>query len=134
MDNGFDAALTKYYRETPPKLTTDKEAYFSVIAPFLHPKIRSSVLDVTTKRALNNRIQKMVESITGQVREQMNAYRDVSGMGLYFDGDVDNSPYDLLDDVRRIDDIFFRDAPAYGDYKNTSKQDASALITGQARQ
>lgn len=134
MDNGFDAALAKYYRETPPKLTTDEEAYFSVIGPFLHPKLRSAVLDVTTKRALNNRIKKMVESITGQVREQMNAYRDVSGMGLYFDGDVDNSPYDLLDDVRRIDDIFFRDAPAYGDYKNTSKQDANALITGQARQ
>ena len=55
-------------------------------------------------------------------------------MGLYFDGDTTNSPYDLLDDVRRIDQIFFRNSPAYGDYKNTSKNDVSALITGQVKQ
>jgi hypothetical protein len=55
-------------------------------------------------------------------------------MGLYYDGDLNNSPYDLLEDVRRIDAIFFREPPAYGDYKNTSKDDASALITGQAHQ
>ena len=53
----------------------------------------------------------MVASITSQVTQQMDAFRDVSGMGLYYDGDTDNSPYDLLDDIRRIDEIFFREAP-----------------------
>ena len=51
-------------------------------------------------------------------------------MGLYYDGDTDNSPYDLLDDIRRIDEIFFREAPEFGPYKNTRSEDASALITG----
>jgi len=76
----------------------------------------------------------MVDQITGQVKEQMDTFRDVSGMGLYYDGDTTNSPYDLLDDIRRIDEIFFREAPAFGSYKNTSKQDSSALITGQVKQ
>lgn len=51
-------------------------------------------------------------------------------MGLYYDGNTDNSPYDLLDDIRRIDEIFFREAPEFGGYSNTSSEDASALITG----
>lgn len=134
VDNWFDAALTKYYRETPPKMTTDEEAFFSVVNPYLHPKIRNADLGSAVRRELNNRIKNMVAGITEQTREQMDAYRDIAGMGLYYDGDRENSPYDLLDDIRRIDEIFFRDAPAYGDYKNTSKQDSEALITGQLRQ
>jgi hypothetical protein len=72
----------------------------------------------------------MADSIRTQVQEQTAGYRDVVGMGLYYDGNTDNSPYDLLDDLRRIDEIFFREAPEFGDYKNTGSEDASALITG----
>lgn len=115
-------------------MTTDEEAFFSVVNPYLHPKIRNADLGSAVRRELNNRIKNMVAGITEQTREQMDAYRDIAGMGLYYDGDRENSPYDLLDDIRRIDEIFFRDAPAYGDYKNTSKQDSEALITGQLRQ
>ena len=85
-------------------------------------------------RKFNLFIDNTVKDIGAQVTDQMNNFRDVSGMGLYFDGDTKNSPYDLLDDLRRIDEIFFRSAPAFGDYKNSSKDDASALITGQVKQ
>jgi len=72
----------------------------------------------------------IIDSIRSQVQEQTSSFRDVSGMGLYYDGNTDNSPYDLLDDIRRIDEIFFREAPKFGDYTNNTSEDASALITG----
>ena len=52
-------------------------------------------------------------------------------MGLYYDGDVENSPYDLLADIRSIDEIFFREPPEYGQYKNSSSDETSQLITGE---
>jgi hypothetical protein len=52
-------------------------------------------------------------------------------MGLYYDGDEENSPYDLLADIRAIDEIFFREAPEFGNYKNTSSEEAPQLITGE---
>ena len=134
VESSFDDALAQFFKETPPELTTWESAYFVVVNPHLHEKIRSAGLTAETRRAINNTIAGMVASITSQVTQQMDAFRDVSGMGLYYDGDTDNSPYDLLDDIRRIDEIFFREAPWFGDYKNTSKWDASALITGQVQQ
>ncbi|MCB9806847.1 hypothetical protein H6768_03025 [Candidatus Peribacteria bacterium] len=64
-------------------------------------------------QALDTLVGNMVRDISQQTLDQMDYFRDVSGMGLYYDGDVDNSPYDLLDDIRRIDEIFFREAPEF---------------------
>ncbi len=134
VESGFDDALTKYRRETPEELTNATEWYFSVIFPYLNKKIQKASIKADSISELQGIISGMVDNITGQVREQMNTFRDVSGMGLYYDGDVNNSPYDLLDDIRRIDEIFFKEAPEFGDYRNTSKNDSSALITGQVQQ
>lgn len=135
VNNTFDAALNQYFAETPPEFTSWESAYFVIVQPHLHQKIiQSGSLPAETQKTINTMIQGMVASITGQVMEQMDAFRDVSGMWLYYDGDIENSPYDLLEDVRRIDAIFFRDPPWFGDYKNTSKSDSTALITWQIQQ
>jgi hypothetical protein len=103
-----------------------------IIAAHFHPTIREKTgWDVSLASLLGKKAkEKIVDSIRAQVQEQTSSFRDVSGMGLYYDGDTDNSPYDLLDDIRRIDEIFFREAPEFGEYKNTSADDAAALITG----
>jgi hypothetical protein len=48
--------------------------------PHLHPKIRAYPISIGTQGALNNIISSKVASITSQVTEQMDTYRDVSGM------------------------------------------------------
>jgi len=103
-----------------------------IIAAHFHPTIKEKTgWDVSLAMLLGKKAkEKIVDSIRAQVQEQTSSFRDVSWMGLYYDGDTDNSPYDLLDDIRRIDEIFFREAPEFGPYKNTRSEDASALITG----
>lgn len=129
MDEGFDEALLQYLQTTPPDTTSGEKGYVIVVSPFLDDRVLP-LINIDNSRALGSLIAGMVKDIHIQVREQMDAYRDVSGMGLYYDGNRDNSPYDLMDDVRRIDEIFFREAPEFGEYTNTSSDDAGALITG----
>lgn len=50
------------------------------------------------------------------------------------DGDINNSPYDILDDIARIDEIFFNEKIEFGNFKNSTKNDSSALITGRVTQ
>lgn len=102
-----------------------------IIARYFHPTIQEKVTpSLSFLQEFQTKATKVADNIRVQVKEQTAWYRDVSGMGLYYDGNTDNSPYDLLDDIRRIDEIFFREAPEFGDYKNTSSEDAAALITG----
>lgn len=128
---GFGDALATFLKKTHNK--TGNVSYFNVAKAYLHEDILKAPLKDDTVRKFDALIQNTVGKIAEQVLNQMNTFRDASGMGLYFDGDTTNSPYDLLDDLRRIDEIFFRKAPSYGDYTNSSK-DASALITGQIKQ
>lgn len=133
LKSGFGDALALFLKKTHNK--TGIVDYFNVAKPYFHEKIvESAALKDTTVRKFNLLIDNTIKNIGTQVTDQMNNFRDVSGMGLYFDGDTKNSPYDLLDDLRRIDEIFFRSAPSFGDYKNSNKDDASALITGQVKQ
>lgn len=128
----FGDALATFLKKTHNK--TGNVGYFNVAKPFFDEKILNAPLKDDTIRKFDLLVDTTVWKIAKQVIQQMNNFRDVSGMGLYFDGDITNSPYDLLEDLRRIDEIFFRTAPAYGDYKNSSKDDVSALITGQVKQ
>ncbi len=132
LKSWFGDALANFLKKTHNK--TGSPDYFTIAKPYFHEKILQSAVLRETVRKFNLFIDTTIQEIGSQVTDQMNNFRDVSGMWLYFDGDTKNSPYDLLDDLRRIDEIFFRTAPDFGDYKNSSKDDASALITGQVKQ
>ncbi len=129
VHDSFDKALQEFLMSSPPSTTSADRSYAIVVAPHLDQKIRSK-MTADLIRSLNVLIEQMVANISGQVREQMDGFRDSSAMGLYYDGDTNNSPYDLLDDIRKIDEIFFREVPEFWDYKNTSQNDASGIITG----
>lgn len=124
-----DKNLLEYLKNEPKSGAPDLGV---IIAAHLHPTIKEKTGgQLSLISILGKKVEaKIVNSIRAQVQEQTSSFRDVSGMGLYYDGNTDNSPYDLLDDIRRIDEIFFREAPEFGEYSNTSSEDASALITG----
>ena len=119
------------YIKTPPGTKAATTNLGIIIARYFHETIKEKTSpSLSFLQEFQTRAIAMADSIRTQVQEQTAGYRDVVGMGLYYDGNTDNSPYDLLDDLRRIDEIFFREAPEFGDYKNTGSEDASALITG----
>lgn len=105
-----------------------------IISSHFHPTIKEKIgINVNLINTLEKKArEKIVDSIRAQVKEQTSAFRDVAGMGLYYDWNTDNSPYDLLDDIRRIDEIFFREAPKFGKYTNTSSDGIFSLISGKS--
>jgi len=42
VESGFDDALAKYMRTTPPTLTNAVAAYYDIASPYLDKKIRES--------------------------------------------------------------------------------------------
>lgn len=124
-----DKRLLEYLKNEPKSGAPDIGI---IIASHFHTTIKEKIgWQVSLVSTLGSKVKtQIVDSIRSQVQEQTTSFRDVSGMGLYYDGNTDNSPYDLLDDIRRIDEIFFREAPEFGSYTNNTSEDASALITG----
>lgn len=124
-----DKRLSEYLKNEPKSGAPDIGV---IIAAHFHNTIKEKIGgQLSLLSTLGTKVKiKIVDNIRAQVQEQTSSFRDVSGMGLYYDGNTDNSPYDLLDDIRRIDEIFFREAPEFGSYSNNNSEDASALITG----
>ncbi len=113
---------------------TGEISFGIAVSDYFHDNLAKKAVWQNTIAALESLIQWMISTIVEQVQEQMVAYESASGMWLYMDGDINNSPYDILDDVARIDEIFFNDPIGFGDFKNSTKNDASALITGRVAQ
>jgi hypothetical protein len=56
----------------------------------------------------------------------------VGNAGIYADGDKDNSDYDLLSDIERINTILFSNPEKYTGVKNTTKLSKNALARGES--
>lgn len=124
----LDAALVEYLGSVPSLTKNTAYEYSSVVKPHLDKSIKS--LNTNDIRALNTLMNIMVDSIVVQIKEQMNAFRDISTMWLYYDGDTDNSPYDLMADVKKKDSKYFNETPDFWPYSNTRFADIGGLISG----
>lgn len=125
----LDQALTEELARIPPLTKNDSYEYTTLVRSHLDKRIKN----VSTKdaQALNTLVNIMIDSITGQIKEQMSAFRDISMMWLYYDGNTDNSPeYDLMAQIRDMEKIAFNDPPELGPYSNTYLTDIAGLISG----
>ena len=79
----LDATLLKYLQVTAQGGEKSSNYYAGQALPFLDKKIQG----VTAREIalLDELMQQMIDEIGVQVREQMDAFRDVSGTGLYYD-------------------------------------------------
>lgn len=102
-----------HYIKTKPGTESSTPDLGIIITRYFHSTIKEKLGGMSTSllRKFHDRATLMADKIRIQVQEQTAAYRDVSGMGLYYDGNTDNSPYDLMDDIRRIDEIFLGKYP-----------------------
>ncbi|MBP6920985.1 hypothetical protein KBB89_00355 [Candidatus Gracilibacteria bacterium] len=126
----LDQSLIDYLGGVPPLTKNNAYDFAAIVKPHLDPSISS--INTNDVRALNTLMNIMSDSILTQIKEQMMSFRDISSMGLYYDGDTDNSLYDLMADLQQIDEKYFNEIPPLGPYKNTMLADVSGLISGQA--
>ncbi len=74
------------YIKTPPGTKTAMTSLGIIIARHFHPTIRDKgPLTLNFLRDFETQVQTLADDIRIQVKEQTAAYRDVSGMGLYYD-------------------------------------------------
>lgn len=98
------------YLSTVPALTKSAPYDFaSVVKPHLDSSI--SEVSNTDIRALNTLINIMSDSIIGQIKEQMILSREIEPVGRYYDGDTQNSPYDIMASIQKLDSKYFNETP-----------------------
>lgn len=98
------------YLSTVPALTKSTPYDFAaVVKPHLDPSI--SEVSNSDIRALNTLINIMSDSIIGQVKEQMILSREIEPVGRYYDRDTENSPYDIMASIQKLDSKYFNETP-----------------------
>lgn len=80
---------------------------------------------------LNRFIITSLVSVREQAKFLASTHSDLESPGAYGDENIQNSPFDLVNDQQKIAGLFMKEPPQYEGYTNTMKQDASGLITGQ---
>ncbi len=103
--------------------------YGVVITQFFSPNISRNISSYHQK-SLNDLIAGMLTAIIEDTNYLIQTQQDLDAMGRYSDGDIENAPYDLIDDMKKVLWLLFQDAPEYEGYTNTMQNDASGLITG----
>lgn len=124
----FDQAMIDYLNTVAALTKSTPYDFSSVVKPYLDPSI--SKVSNTDIWALNTLINIMSDSIIDQIREQMILSQEITTMGRYYDWDINNSHYDLMADIRKVDSKYFNEAPELWPYQNTSLTDMASLISG----
>lgn len=124
----LDQAMIDYLSTVPALTKSIPYDFAAVVKPHLDPSI--SEVSNTDIRALNTLMNIMSDSIIGQVKEQMILSREIEPVGRYYDGDAQNSPYDIMASIQKLDSKYFNETPELWPYKNTSLTDIASLISG----
>ncbi len=91
---------------------------------------RITTLDNPTINLLDKFIFDTLTDIEKQVTYLVDKQWNLDSLGRYMDGNLKNSPYDLMDDMQKILRLLFKEPPEYEWYVNNMRDSAPGLITG----
>jgi hypothetical protein len=106
-----------------------RKDYGTVIVSFFNTTV-VKYLSSQHQKMLNDLIAGMLTTIVEDADYLIKTHHDMTAPGSYTDGDTSNSPYDLIDDMKKIMKLLFKDPIPYEGYINTMANDAPGLITG----
>ncbi len=92
--------------------------------------IAQKKVDINTDQ-LSRLSQCLVEqynALDQAAHEDQNTIETVGNVGLYMDGDIANSDYDILTDITRINSIIFREKYPYTGAKNATTKSLASLL------
>lgn len=111
------------------KANLPRRDYGVAVVQFFHASVSRNISSQTQK-SLNDLIASMLDTIIEDTDYLIQTQHDIDAPGRYTDGDMSNSPYDLMDDMKKVLWILVKDPPEYEWYVNTMKNNAPGLITG----
>lgn len=62
--------------------------------------------------------------------QDQNILEEVGNIGLYMDGDTNNSDYDILSDITKINGIIFKEKYDYKGVKNGAAKSVASMMAG----
>lgn len=91
-------------------------------------------VDLTTnsESSLRQCLVERYNEIDRAAHQDQDALETVGNVGLYMDGDIANSDYDIASDIARINSIIFKQRYDYIGTKNASAQAIADLLSGKA--
>ncbi len=72
-------------------------------------------------------------NVRAEVTREQKTLSSIGGIGLYSDGSLENSSFDLMKDLERIHDIIFTKELPYSGSPNNSKNSVGALFANPPR-
>ncbi len=80
-------------------------------------------IDVSTVTFIQKVLQKHYQSSFQRAQEKIEIIWDISSLGIYSDGNLDNSSFDIIDDLEKINDIIFASKFTYNWSESQNYQD-----------
>ncbi len=95
-------------------------------------RLRSEALDGFNTEVFGedmlNRIRKYIDALIEDARAERRGIEMFGTIGLFTDGDIENSGYDLIDDLEKINAVLFSDAPEYDGISNANALHLGSIL------
>ncbi len=92
--------------------------------------IKNINLTTTSESGLRQCLVEKYTEIQRVAYQDQDALEIVGNIGLYMDGDIINSDYDIIADIARINAIIFKEKYPYTGTKNASAKSLASLLRG----
>jgi len=121
--NCFDAGKDMTYSDIQKILSND----ITTLKKYLTDDFKN---DSTTEQlsSLVEQAQSYLKTTITESRDDISMIEGVGGIGVYTDGSLGNSPFDLLYDLQEIKKIILADKKKYDGTKNTVKDELKAYL------
>lgn len=72
----------------------------------------------------------MRDALASDAREERRGMELFGSVGLFADGSIENSGYDLMYDIEQINKIIFKQAPTYSGLRNDNGRGINNVLAG----
>ena len=90
-----------------------------ILRKYLNDELQASPISNIELEILSDLLSTFVEGVETEVKEQQDTYADQKFLGWYYDGDEENSGFDLLSDTSNIYKIFYDDVEDFEKKQDT---------------
>jgi hypothetical protein len=95
---------------------------------YMSPAVKD--LSTETAESMLSQLRKYRDQLTRDAKTERRGMEKFGSVGLFADGSIENSGYDLMYDIEQINKILFKQAPKYGGVTNSNAGQTRDILAG----
>jgi len=109
-------------------LNSGSDQHVAALRPYINPQAMDITAD--TVGGMLTKIRKHRDQLQQDAAMERSGTEQFGSIGLFTDGDIENSGYDLVYDIEQINKIIFKQPPEYDGVVNTNAPNIRDMIAG----